>query len=169
MSKTAYPQTLAPIRPLKRRRDTLPPLEVGRSSPSPPLVHSPSPDYRARPIHPHHSLHRKRTKLNTLFTKQNFENSKHSALSSGAPISQISESTDALEDDASIQDLEVDDSLDQVIMAVDMRDKGTVGCCYYVAREEKLYMMDDVKYCGIEVIDARQLGSISLLLFIKIQ
>lgn len=80
-------------------------------------------------------------------------------------MSEIFESTDPPEDDAKIQDREVDDSLDQVIMAVDMRDKGTVGCCYYVAREEKLYMMDDTTYGGIDVIDACQLGSISLLLF----
>lgn len=53
-----------------------------------------------------------------------------------------------------IQAREESDSLDEVIMAVDLRDKGTVGCCYYVAREEKLYLMEDVKYGGIEVIGA---------------
>lgn len=58
------------------------------------------------------------------------------------------------ENDIDIQDREDSDSLDEVIMAVDLRDKGTVGCCYYVAREEKLYLMEDVKYGGIEVIGA---------------
>ena len=42
-------------------------------------------------------------------------------------------------------------------MAVDMRDRGTVGCSYYVAREEKLYFMDDVPFGGIEVIDTGEL------------
>ena len=38
-------------------------------------------------------------------------------------------------------------------MAVDIRERGTVGCCYYVAREEKLYFMEDVKLGGVDVID----------------
>lgn len=117
-----------------------------------------------RPFDSHHSQFRKRTKLDPLLTQQIFENS-HSGLSSRTPISEIFASANSLEDDANNQEWEVDDSLDQVIMAVDMRDKGTVGCCYYVAREEKLYMMDDVTYGGIDVIDACQIGSISLLLF----
>lgn len=52
---------------------------------------------------------------------------------------------------------EDNDSLNEVVMAVDLRDRGIVGCCYYVAREEKLYMMEDVKSGGIEVIDIREL------------
>jgi DNA mismatch repair protein MSH5 len=40
-------------------------------------------------------------------------------------------------------------------MAVDVRERGTVGCSYYVAREEKLYLMEDVKLGGPEVVDAR--------------
>lgn len=156
MSQTACPHTMAPNRLLKHCGDTISPLGAGSSTPfSSPLVHSSSPGYCARPIDSHRSLDRKRTKLNLLSTQQKFENSNYSGLPSRALISEISESADPLEDDANIQDREVDDSLDQVIMAVDMRDKGTVGCCYYVAREEKLYMMDDVKYGGIEVIDAR--------------
>jgi DNA mismatch repair protein MSH5 len=39
-------------------------------------------------------------------------------------------------------------------MALDMRDRSTVGCCYYVAREEKLYLMEDVQLGGLGVIDA---------------
>ena len=45
------------------------------------------------------------------------------------------------------------DALSEIIMAVDMRDRGTVGCCYYVAREETLYFMDDVKNGGVDIID----------------
>jgi DNA mismatch repair protein MSH5 len=58
---------------------------------------------------------------------------------------------------ASGHDGEVDeaalDALAEVIMAVDLRERGTVGCCYYVAREEKLYCIEDVRFGGIEVID----------------
>lgn len=147
---------MGPDRSLKHRRDRVSPLGSGRNSPFPsPLVHSSSPGYRARPFDSHHSLLRKKIGLNPLLTQQKFENSNCSGPSSPAPISEISEAVDALEDDISVQNREIDESLDQVIMAIDMRDKGTVGCCYYVAKEEKLYMMDDVKYGGIDVIDAR--------------
>ncbi|KAF2866754.1 muts domain V-domain-containing protein [Massariosphaeria phaeospora] len=49
------------------------------------------------------------------------------------------------------------DALDEVIMAADLRNPDTVGCCYYVAREEKLYFMEDAKFGGIDVIDALRL------------
>jgi len=43
-------------------------------------------------------------------------------------------------------------------MCVDMRDRGTVGCCYYVARDQKLFVMADLIYGGIEVIDTCSLN-----------
>lgn len=46
------------------------------------------------------------------------------------------------------------DALNEVIMAVDMKERGTVGCCYYVARDEKLYFMEDVKFGSLDVVDA---------------
>lgn len=49
-----------------------------------------------------------------------------------------------------------DDSLNEVVMAVDLQHRDTVGCCYYVARDEKLYFMEDVHYGGADVIDARE-------------
>lgn len=52
------------------------------------------------------------------------------------------------------------DSLDEVVMAVNLTDRGTVGCAYYVAREEKLYFMEDVKLGGADIVDARTLLSI---------
>ncbi|KAL9071237.1 MAG: hypothetical protein Q9157_005541 [Trypethelium eluteriae] len=49
------------------------------------------------------------------------------------------------------------DALNEVVMAVDMRGRGDVGCCYYVARDEKLYFMEDVKLGGLDVVDALKL------------
>lgn len=46
-----------------------------------------------------------------------------------------------------------DDDLDQVIVAIDVRDAGTVGCSYYSAHEEKLYLLGDLPSAGAEVID----------------
>lgn len=42
-------------------------------------------------------------------------------------------------------------------MAVDMTPRGTVGCCYYVAREEKLYFMEDVQIGDADIVDTREL------------
>jgi len=43
---------------------------------------------------------------------------------------------------------DVDDSLDHIIMAVDIKERGTVGS-HYVAREERdLFAMEDVAKCG---------------------
>jgi DNA mismatch repair protein MSH5 len=50
-------------------------------------------------------------------------------------------------------DLEADD-LNEIVMAVDVRDSHTVGCAYYVAREEKLYFMEDVRCGGVDTIES---------------
>ncbi|KAI9708990.1 MAG: hypothetical protein M1812_007803 [Candelaria pacifica] len=71
------------------------------------------------------------------------------ARSSVAP----SDNGHAPENDTQIEDREDNDALNEVIMALDVRDRGTVGCSYYVAREEKMYFMEDVKLGGLEVID----------------
>ena len=47
-----------------------------------------------------------------------------------------------------------DDTLNEVVMAVDMGTKGTVGCSYYVARDETLYFMEDVRLGDVTIVDA---------------
>lgn len=49
----------------------------------------------------------------------------------------------------------LDDTLGEIIMAIDLKQKDTVGCCYYVAREEKLYFTEDIQLGGLAVVDAR--------------
>jgi DNA mismatch repair protein MSH5 len=46
-----------------------------------------------------------------------------------------------------------DEEVDQIIMAIDMKEKQTIGCCYYVAQEEKLYLLEDVQSGGLEIIE----------------
>jgi DNA mismatch repair protein MSH5 len=46
--------------------------------------------------------------------------------------------------------------MNEVIMAVDMR-SGTIGCSYYIAREEKLCLMQDIKFGGLDIIDTLKL------------
>ena len=46
-----------------------------------------------------------------------------------------------------------DDTLSEVIMAIDMTPRATVGCCYYVAREERLYFMEDIRVGDVDIVD----------------
>ena len=47
-----------------------------------------------------------------------------------------------------------DDDTGHIIAAIDMKDYGTVGCSYYSAEEEKLYLMGDSKSGDLETINA---------------
>ncbi|KAJ5827148.1 DNA mismatch repair protein MutS core [Penicillium robsamsonii] len=47
-----------------------------------------------------------------------------------------------------------DDDFDHVIAAIDMKDHGTVGCSYYSAEEEKMYLLGDSRSGDIETIEA---------------
>jgi hypothetical protein len=49
-----------------------------------------------------------------------------------------------------------DDTLSEVVMAIDMTPRGTVGCCYYVAREEKLYFMEDIQVGDAGIVESRE-------------
>ncbi|KAF2173327.1 hypothetical protein M409DRAFT_62859 [Zasmidium cellare ATCC 36951] len=42
-------------------------------------------------------------------------------------------------------------------MAVNVTDRGSMGCAYYVAREEKLCMMEDIQLGGADMVDALKL------------
>jgi len=46
-----------------------------------------------------------------------------------------------------------DDTLSEIIMAVDMTPRSTVGCCYYIARDEMLYFMDDIQIGDVDIVD----------------
>lgn len=43
-------------------------------------------------------------------------------------------------------------------MAVDLLSRGTVGCCYYVARDERMYFMEDIQFGDVEIIENRKCG-----------
>lgn len=38
-------------------------------------------------------------------------------------------------------------------MAIHMRDDGTVGCAYYVAIDEKLFLQEDIAMGGIDFVE----------------
>lgn len=45
------------------------------------------------------------------------------------------------------------DVLHEVIMALEMKDNGTVGCAYYVALDEALFLQEDIPMAGMELIE----------------
>ncbi|KEF51694.1 uncharacterized protein A1O9_12329 [Exophiala aquamarina CBS 119918] len=52
----------------------------------------------------------------------------------------------------SVQDAN-EDFMEQIIVAVDMRDTGTVGCAYYIASEERLLCMEEINGGGVDVVE----------------
>jgi DNA mismatch repair protein MSH5 len=46
-----------------------------------------------------------------------------------------------------------DDFDDHVIAAVDMKDCSTVGCAYYSAVEEKMYLLGDSRSGGLDTME----------------
>jgi DNA mismatch repair protein MSH5 len=72
-----------------------------------------------------------------------------------------------IESDAEIQLREDADAMNEIIMAVDLRDRGTIGCAYYVAREEKLYLMEDIKMSGLDIIDTLKIHALPTVILIS--
>ncbi|OBT79203.1 hypothetical protein VF21_01764 [Pseudogymnoascus sp. 05NY08] len=79
------------------------------------------------------------------------------ANSGSSSLSRISNHIAEIESEAEVQDREDADALNEIIMAVDMRDRGTLGCAYYIAREEKLFLMEDIKLSGLDIVDTLKL------------
>lgn len=38
-------------------------------------------------------------------------------------------------------------------MAIDMKDNGVLGCAYYVAADEALFLQEDMRMVGIETVE----------------
>ena len=51
--------------------------------------------------------------------------------------------------------------LSEVIMAVNLTDRGAIGCAYYVAQTETLYFMEDVQMGDVEMVDSCKFMAIS--------
>ena len=49
--------------------------------------------------------------------------------------------------------IEEDSNPDEVIMCVDMRERGTVGCCYFESSTGSLHLVEDIQCGGLDVID----------------
>ena len=75
----------------------------------------------------------------------------HDLLVSSPVLSHLTTSQDGHVEHDGCDDL--DDILTEVILAIDMKDSGNVGCAYYVAAEETLYMLHDIPCGDIDVVD----------------
>ncbi|EFE30269.1 DNA mismatch repair protein Msh5, putative [Trichophyton benhamiae CBS 112371] len=89
------------------------------------------------------------SRATSVATSRSLQNENENLPSNALPHSQVTTQEERLDDD--------DEELCRVIMAVDMKDRGTVGCSYYSAQEEKLYVMEDIVYGGHDVIDILQI------------
>lgn len=67
------------------------------------------------------------------------------------------EQNEESETEEEIKKREDADAMNEIIMAIDMRERGTLGCAYYIVREEKLYMMEDIKMAGLDIVDLLKL------------
>ncbi|MCJ1249396.1 MutS protein msh5 [Trapelia coarctata] len=61
------------------------------------------------------------------------------------------------EDEIAIHEREDNDSLNEVVMALDLRNTDTVGCSFYFAKKETLYLMGDIKFGGLDIVDTLKL------------
>ena len=129
--------------PLKRLRKTSSPVSIAnqRNYPhTPPLASS-------SPIPPTLSVGRRQqhpSKRVNLHPSSN-----HGDITAALPMGDLA----PFESDSEVQEREESDSLEHIVMAIDLRDRESVGCAYYVAREEKLYCMEDIKYGGLEIMN----------------
>ncbi|EZF33889.1 hypothetical protein H101_02549 [Trichophyton interdigitale H6] len=89
------------------------------------------------------------SRATSVATSRNPQNENENPPSNALPHGQATTQEERLDD--------YDDELCKVVMAVDMKDRGTIGCSYYSAQEEKLYVMEDIVYGGHDVIDILKL------------
>jgi DNA mismatch repair protein MSH5 len=57
--------------------------------------------------------------------------------------------------------------MNEIVMAVDMKERGTLGCAYYIARDEKLCLMEDVKMASLDIVDMLKLHAQPTVLLIS--
>lgn len=74
--------------------------------------------------------------------------------SRSVPISELSTIPEAHGAQAAPEIDEDADFLQEIVMAVNMREKGTVGCSYYVAQQETMYLMEDCPLGNVAMVES---------------
>ncbi|KAI9670699.1 MAG: MutS protein msh5 [Alyxoria varia] len=62
----------------------------------------------------------------------------------------------SLQENPALGDIGPED-IGEVVMAVDLRERGSVGCSYYVSHNETLYFMEDAELGNVEIVDMLKL------------
>ena len=57
--------------------------------------------------------------------------------------------------------------MNEIILAIDMKDRGAIGCAYYIAREEKLCLMEDMKMAGLDMVELLKLHAQPTIILIS--
>ncbi|EFR01530.1 mismatch repair protein 5 [Nannizzia gypsea CBS 118893] len=99
------------------------------------------------------------SRATSVATSRNAQN--ESLPSNALPQSEITAREERLEDD--------DEEPCKVVMAIDMKDRGMIGCSYYSALEEKLYVMEDIVHGEPDVIDILKLEIEPTVLLISLR
>ncbi|KAI1995454.1 hypothetical protein LOZ51_003280 [Ophidiomyces ophidiicola] len=84
------------------------------------------------------------------------------------PIPHSPLSTSELNSPESVLENEGDD-ICQVVMAIDMKDRGTVGCSYYVAEQKILFIMEDITFGGLDIVETRSVIRPSRYAFVAVK
>ncbi|KAI0845599.1 muts domain V-domain-containing protein [Daldinia vernicosa] len=80
-------------------------------------------------------------------------------LSLRPPSSQISANNSSRpkgDNDSHIDDMlsnEDTDALSEIILAIDMKENGNLGCAYYIAIDESLFLLEDVAMSGMDLVE----------------
>ena len=53
-------------------------------------------------------------------------------------------------------DRSIEDSQDEIVMAINANNSGSFGCSYFAANDQSLWLMSDVKYGNVELVDCRE-------------
>ncbi|RYO76528.1 hypothetical protein DL762_002096 [Monosporascus cannonballus] len=71
-----------------------------------------------------------------------------------ASSANASHETEDQQDEGSEQRLSEDaDALNEIIMAIDMKNNGNLGCSYYITAQETLFLLEDVAMAGVELVE----------------
>ena len=72
--------------------------------------------------------------------------------------------SDGVQNSSLVEEL---DAANEIIMAIEMKDNGTVGCAYYVALDEAVFIQEDIAQADIEFVETLLLNVQPTTLFVS--
>ena len=143
----------------KRRRDTSTAATLtenqSNDSRASSFIQSSPLRYFQRTKHPQHRpAKRLGLRISRKHTGSSVPDSHTRPLHRNARFSSIAAShVDVAQEDGTGGEQEEGSDPDEVIMCVDMKERGTVGCCYYESSTGSLHLVEDIQCGGLNIID----------------